>query len=315
MFAICIESSHARGMGHLFRMLTLADALKRRELSFRFLLNSHAPSEEKLAAKGIPYDLVDLTNRTSGWETQAIATYGISVWINDRLDTRAEHARQIKQAGLPLVTFNDRGSGASMSKLHFACLAGFQEGALEGEKVLTSLDYLILNPEIEQYRRERSATSPLLVTLGGTDTYGVTLKVVEFLRQSNTMATVIVGPGFEHLEALHSVTTPQFQIKQNVPSLIHEMGQCNLAVTGGGMTVFEALACGLPCIVVGNEPHEVPIGEQLEKWGVARFAGFYETLGPRCFTETLDVAAMSRRALQQFHAHGVERVIDELISL
>ena len=41
--------------------------------------------------------------------------------------------------------------------------------------------------------------------------------------------------------------------------MAEEMSRHDLAVTGGGMTPFEANAAGLPCIVVANETFEIQV--------------------------------------------------------
>ena len=41
MFAICIEASHSKGMGHLFRMLNFTNYLKKQNEKFVFIINDN----------------------------------------------------------------------------------------------------------------------------------------------------------------------------------------------------------------------------------------------------------------------------------
>ena len=315
MFAICIETSHKKGMGHLFRMLVLADLMKQEGMSFHFFLNAHAPSEEIKKKRGYVFDLVPLEEASSGWEADALGKGDFKFWVDDRLDTDEIHARCIKEAGLGLVTFDDRGAGADMADLHFACMTAFQGALLYGKKVFTDLAFMILNPEIERYKRHRLQAEKVLVTLGGTDTFGVTVKVVEVLKQAGRAATVLVGPGFEHMTELKQVLTPDFELKQYVPSLIEEFSHYDYAITGAGVTVFEALASGLPCVIVANEPHEVPIGKGLAAMGVAVYAGHHSEMDAACVTRIPDVPTLSGVALDKIPSHGAENVLHEIIKL
>ncbi|MBE8233254.1 MAG: glycosyl transferase, partial [Endozoicomonadaceae bacterium] len=157
------------------------------------------------------------------WEKNYIKKYHIEVWINDRLDTDYIHAINVTNTGTKLVTFDDYGTGSKDSDLHIAALPFLGKYTPKGKKVLKGLPYLILNPEILNNRRYRQNCNKYLVTMGGTDTYGVTIKVLNILNNLGKTATVILGPGFQHQVELSKFEgNASFDIKQQVPSLINE---------------------------------------------------------------------------------------------
>lgn len=310
MFVFCIESSHARGMGHLYRSLTLADVLVRTGEDVHFLINAHEASLQILKSRGYEHETVDLTPDAGGWETEAVQRLCASAWINDRLDTTAEHVGRVKAAGLPVVTFDDRGSGAARSDLNVAALVFDPEevARLQGGRVLTGVDHLVLNPDIVRFRRARTQLGSVLVTLGGADTYGATVKVVRLLQEQPWQVTVVLGPAFVHHEALAEVMPSHFEIRHGVASMAQEMARHDLAVTGGGMTPFEANAAGLPCLVVANETFEIPVGQALERMGGCRFAGHHAAIDASAFRLPLDISGMSTRAMDSVGLDGVRRV-------
>lgn len=309
MLALCIESSHARGMGHLFRALNLADGLRERGLPFVFLLNDHEPAVAMVAARGYAYRIVS-PSATWDWEIETVRHLGIRLWIDDRLDTDIRHARAVKSLGLPLITFDDRGPGAELADVNVAALVFDPPGTLPGARVLQGPEFLVLSSEISRFQRVRQAVHSLVVSLGGSDTYGVTVDVVRRLAMSGRSATVVVGPGFAHWDALETVLTPGFEVKRGVPSLIAEFSRHDLAITGGGVTPFEAAASGLPCIVIANEDFEVPVGMALEGLGAARFAGHHAATDWSVLDAPLDIEAMSRAGLERVGLHGRDRVLD-----
>ncbi len=311
MLALCIQSSHARGMGHLFRAMNLADGLRERGLQSIFLLNDHAPALELLSRRGYPYEVVPLDDHSS-WEGDVIERRRLRLWINDRLNTDAYHARQVKALGLPLVTFDDLGEGAGLSDLNVAALIFDSFARLRGRRVLHGPDYLILDPEIAHFKRLRKRVGSLLVSLGGSDTYGVTVHVVRQLAAIGRSATVIVGPGFAHLAALEQELTPDFKLKCGVPSLVAEFSHHDLAITGGGVTPFEAAASGLPCVVIANEDFEVPVGQALAELGVAAFAGHHETVDWRVLSAALPIESMSRCGLERVGLEGRQYVVEAI---
>jgi len=318
MLALCVESSHARGMGHLFRACRLARALAEAGEQVRFYVNDHAPSLEWLRRYGFSFSVAPVDMPDADWEAAAIARDHVRLWIYDKHFTDARATARIKTAGIPLVTFDDRGSGAADADLHVAALAFDPHETLGGRVLLRGEQYLLLDEELARFRRPRAAAGrpgKYIVTLGGADTYGVTPRIMRLLARHRRSATVVVGPAFSHFDALRAVTGGTFEVKQNVPSLAEEFDRHEVAITGGGMTPFEAAACGLPCIVVANEDFEVPVGRALAAFGGAVFAGHHAALDESVFARELPVDEMSRAALQRIDLEGVRRVVEAVRSL
>ena len=307
MFAICLESSHARGMGHLFRMRHLARELRSRNLPFVFFVNDHGPSLQLLQQDELPFEIVDLEH-VEHWAQSAIWRTGARLWINDRLDTNLVQAQAVKQTGIQLTTFDDRGAGASLADLHIAALAFAGDQPLSGRRVAKGHEYLILNPEIALHRRQRLMVERILVSMGGSDTHGATMKAVVLLRRLELTATIVIGPSFEHRAALDAELHRRFEVKINVPSLIEEMSRHDLAVVGGGITAFEAAASGLPAIVIANEDFEIPVARHLASLGVARYAGHHSALDETAFDIPRNVASMSMAGLNKVPLNGIEKV-------
>src|SRR5262245_47533611 len=124
MLLLCLKSSHAMGMGHLFRMINLYGALRQDGTdAIIVLLGEHLPTSDWLKRAGIPFEEVtDQTVAQPGWEAEIALRHEAKVWVNDRLQTDADHAIRVKKLGLRLVTFDDLGSGAARADLHVAAL-------------------------------------------------------------------------------------------------------------------------------------------------------------------------------------------------
>jgi len=315
MFALCIESSHARGMGHFYRALNLAKGLAAAGISYKLYLNDHSASLQILRERGVPHQVVNLDDFSGNWEASLVRQDSITLWLNDRLDTDARHAQKIKAAGVPLVTFDDRGTGAALANLHIAALAFDADERLRGDIVLRGADYLILNPQISNFMRLRKQLSSILVTLGGSDTYGVTVKVVQMLKEMGMTATIVAGPAFMHLDKLDEVLIEGFILKRGVPSMIEEFHRHDLAITGGGITPFEANASGLPCVVIANELFEIPVGKELQRLGGSLFAGHHESLHSPLFAADLHLEQMSQAGMRNIGLQGTQRVVSALMEI
>lgn len=316
MLAICIECSHQRGMGHLFRALNLISVLKQKNKKYVLLVNDDKRGLLVLKEHQIKPVIVDLWDETSNWEAELIKDYQIDVWLNDRLDTSEVTAQHVKACGIPLFTIDDMGEGAAYADGNFASLIFEHTDEIPGKRVYAGNDYLILNPDIISYRRERSEIKKLLVTLGGSDTYGVTLRVIDFLKkwkQENPQihVTILLGPGAEiYTEVKEALKGSDLQLVSYVASLIEYFAQFDLAVTGGGVTAFEAAASGLPCLIIANELHEIQIGRHLEKIGCGVFAGYYKEMDLTKIEKFTALAEMSRCGIERVRLDGAERICE-----
>lgn len=303
-------------MGHLFRMLNFSEYLKNQHETFIFLINDNQKTKKILESKHINFEIVDLDDITSNWESAIIHKYGIEYWLNDRLDTCEQHARNIAKNGTKLITFDDLGSGAKYSHINI-CGLFFNHDTLEGKSVLKGVQYLILNSEIDRVKRERTALQKIIVTLGGSDTYGVTVKVVKLLKQNNIAATIHLGPSFAHEKELAEELNENYSLIRQVPSLITELNRYDLAITGGGVTPFEANASGLPCLIIANELFEIPNGQFLEKIGSSKFLGHHENINESVFEnlQNLDLEHMSKKGMESIHTDAVKQIYKEIKKL
>ena len=316
MFAICIEASHSKGMGHLFRMLNFTNYLKKQNEKFVFIINDNDKTKNILKTNNILFEVVDLNDMQSDWEIKIIENYNISFWTNDRLDTDERHSLKVQNKGVKLITLDDLGSGAKFSDINI-CGLFFKQKNLEGKKILKGVKYLILNPEIDKYKKTRSKIDNILVTLGGSDTYGVTIKVLKLLKNHNIKATIHVGISFAHFDELKRELTPDYKVITYVPSFIEGFSKYDLAITGGGITPFEANASGLPCLVVANEYFEIPNCEFLESLGCSKFIGHHVEIDSSIFSKLnfLNIKSMSSLGMQNISTNAANNIYSHVMSL
>jgi spore coat polysaccharide biosynthesis predicted glycosyltransferase SpsG len=316
MFAICLESSHSKGMGHLFRMLNFAKYLQIKKENFIFLITNNKKTKDILELNELDFEIVDLNNFKDCWELRILDKYKIKYWVNDRLDTEKKHVSNLKNGSYSpkIITFDDLGTGAVLSDIN-VCGLFFNKENIKGKKILKGVDYLILNNEIDLYKRERNIIERVLVTLGGSDTYGVTIKVLKLLKKYNIKATIHIGPSFNHFIELENELTSDYEVITYVPSFIEEFSKYDLAITGGGVTPFESNASGLPCLIIANEIFEIENGEFLDSLGSSKFLGYHENINKELFKNifNLNINKMSRNGLFQFNTKAIEKIYKEII--
>lgn len=312
MYVIGVESSKTRGMGHFFRSLLYASYLQLINEEFVILINQDEKALSILRNKGIPFQVVDYSD-DSDWQTPIIKKYRADVWLQDKFETTIQMAQNIKKNRILLCAIDEFGPGAELCDIHFAGMIYLTGHTVKGNKIYKGSEYVVLNPEIEKYRRIRTGISNAVISLGGSDPYGVTVEVVRQLCGTNLSVEVVIGPDFDYREELEAANTKHYPILQNVPSLIEEFSKFDFAITGGGVTCCEANSCGLPCIIIANAPHEMHTGIFMQGKGGAIYAGSYEgwdreVIKSICSMDASSVEKMSRAGMDNFDTKAIERI-------
>lgn len=311
MYVICVESSNSRGMGHLFRALLYVDYLKTNHIKYLFLVNNDEKSLQILTRRGIEYLLVDFNDIQSNWEAKIIREYQVDVWINDKFDTSMEMGKHISQTGILFCMIDDIGNADIYADIHFAGMIYPTKKKLNGKQIYCGIDYIILNPIIEKYRRQRKELNRIVVSMGGSDPHDVTLDVTKELLKYQYNVDIVIGPNFKQKEALLKLSHDRFQIFQNVPSLMEKFHDYDLAITGGGVTCCEANAAGLPCIIIANALHEENTGKYIESLGGALYIGNFGIWNRNILLSLpdLNLAEMSQNGMRNFRLDTVPRIM------
>jgi spore coat polysaccharide biosynthesis predicted glycosyltransferase SpsG len=182
-----------------------------------------------------------------------------------------------------------------------------------GSKALCGKEYILFGREIKNARRIRTTIKSIVVSMGGSDTHGLTVHVVRELKKMGIGATVVLGPLASAQGELQAEIDARFCVKRAVPSLAEEFLLHDLAITNGGLTPFQANAAGLPCIVVATEPHEVTMGKYLDGLGASVFAGFREKVDiPLTLGKITSIEQMSKKGINTFDFDAAERIYKEI---
>lgn len=316
MIALAIESSNLRGMGHLFRSLLYVDYLKTHSIPYCYFINSDAASEKILEENNINYYIVDYADTKSNWEAKLIREYNIQKWFNDKYETSETMGRHIKETKTEFYTIDDVGQGEYYADISFCGMLFPSKKQFLCKRVFKGVEYVILNPEIEKYKRKRTELHKIIVTLGGSDTYGATVEVIEEMKKYDMNTDILIGPNFLFQDRLNEVNKGKFRILQYLPSLIKSFEEYDFAITGGGGTCCEAMASGLPCLVIANEPHEENTGRFYEEKGGCIYAGKCGEWNRDRIKSIfqLDISKMSEKGMEIFDTNAVNRIFEIIFS-
>lgn len=255
------DASPEIGLGHVVRCTALADelhevhhcriafAMRDGPLGFERVRQSGYPVYTP--ARGGPFDY-------SQWLREAIRATGARVLVLDvRDDLLREPVERVREQGILVVTLDD------LSERRLAADLAFYPPVPQVNRLdwsdfqgcrYAGWEWVVLRQEFARPPARASGRPPLvLITMGGSDPAGFTLKAVEALNQveMDFQTVAVLGPGFVHdglLQSLLATTRRPIEIRRNVDGMASLMARADLAVASFGVTAYELAAVGVPAI-------------------------------------------------------------------
>ncbi len=234
-----------RGFGHLVRCHSLARALDVVPVVSLRATAATARSARRLGCRLVP-----------GGAGQAIAESGCQVLVVDDPSSGPAETwiRAGRRAGRSVVTVHDLGIG---------CLEGdlVVDGSVIRKPVLRAAygqvvsgpAYAVLDPGLMAWRRRGEAPVgriQVLIALGGGTNSTLAAAIADALIAADAQVHVRIAGGFSVAGAGQIRVRPRVCWLGRVPGLGRELARADVAVVGGGVTLYEACAVGVPAVAV-----------------------------------------------------------------
>ncbi len=275
---ILCSGDHSRGMGHVYRMGILAEALSSlMECQVSFLVDPQtiiAPLSRGRLPEVHIISSDDLKSRRRVLfrldpHLIIVDEYGVSE--KDLAMYRVGNSRMIVLDSLTV-------SSDVADHVINAIVGGLvnREWSSGGRtRYYAGPKYMILHPDYRRLRPTRLPRASRRVTtvgvaMGGADALNLTGKIGGWLAGAGLCTQVLLVKG--HGSQIHDlkVTHPERLVQiDRADSLAGFFIQCDLAVTGAGITLYEAACMGVPSIAVPQAPHEIETATRFERYGSA----------------------------------------------
>lgn len=335
-----VDSGSKIGLGHLHRCLALAEVLRRLGAGCLFLTSGEPPVQSRVTVSG--FEALSLNEADLGGpgdlslvlKTARDRNQGIVVVDSYHVD--AAYLSELREAGRFVVAIDD------LALFSFPC-----QLVVSGSVYAKDLPYrsssgdtrFLLGPEYAPLRPEfwgvpprkvRPAGQSLLVTLGGADKHDLMPKLLGLLADlpGDFTITAIVGPFFKNLAETEEIVKGSQRLVRLIPapeSLRDLMLAADVAISGGGWTLYELAATGTPTITLvlaDNQRYNV---QSMEKQGVVVSGAVMPEQGvvnerlPKTARWLLDNydkrCEMSRLAQALVDGKGAQRVAQEVLAL
>ncbi|MBF0557349.1 MAG: hypothetical protein HQL08_01060 [Nitrospirae bacterium] len=322
---ICIKTkgNHKQGMGDVMGSIAIAEEFRTRGLLSSFIVDNDAEALSAVQRAGFYAKAVSHNFEASAWD----AGYFDIVIVN-QLNTPSEQLSVIKKHCSHLVTIDDTGEASRrFADLRINPLY-YDEGAYN------DVEYIPLHPVFQRAHagsgKIRAGIGHVLVTLGGSDTYGLTPQILDALSgcPPEIEIAAIIGPAFKHdreLDAVLSVTGRKFDAllrSVDIETMCKWIQWADLAICAAGNTLFEMACCGTPAVVVCGEPFEEETAYRLEKMGFGKVVPFNTRLDIsrlQAFINEFSDSAVRERHSQTgkrlIDGMGIMRIVDKALGL
>ena len=178
----------------------------------------------------------------------------------------------------------------------------------------------------EPVEREPHDTPKVLVTMGGSDPAGMTLKAVAALDglAEDFDTVVILGAAFSHDDALQEIlagTRRRFDIRRNVADMRGLMVRADLAVASFGVTAYELAAMGVPTVYLCLTSDHAESASALVDAGMAVSLGVHENVSTEDLAESVRSLLtdpdrrerMSQSARKKVDGRGAQNIAREIV--
>ena len=342
------DGSQHLGIGHIRRCTAFARGLEEVDIMSVFVAKDYDQKTNELIQRyGYKVETIPRTcnfGEDSSLTLKFAREHNASLVVTDlcNVDTLgqlAEYRRclqELKNAVKFLITIDDLNAILFPSDIVINPNCGAEMMPYDFNqytKYLLGPEYFIFHQEFREAakanRKIRKYARNILVTMGGSDLLNLTPRVTKAVSKLEEVTDlnlcIVLGPGYpdsmkREIENNLKDSSITYRLMQGTDNMAELMLWSDLAITGGGLTKYEAAVTGTPSIIISQVAHQAELAKEFEKEGTALNLG----LGTEVSEENIARAAgnllrdytlrieMSKRGKGLVDGKGVERIISSI---
>ena len=313
-----VDGSQELGLGHIFRCMALADNLEGCEMFFWVKEN---PSVEAILKQNNVTYLSQNINVQQEIDLLAaeVKKKQIDAIIADLLVYPDGYLEQLKQTSVKIITFHEfkKSFNCSDIAINYNTFSGFDDYEnIASMSTCFGPSYIIIRDGIRSVKPVELSkeVKTILISMGGSDPGGITLKVAKALEDLSSKVKIIIhaGPAFKFQTALSNVFgkgSDAITVKANVPELGTLMIDADVAVASGGNTMYELCYLGIPSIIISQNMHQYEFAEELNKKGAVKSLGLSKDIGKNAIKKIVEKVCNSYEERTMI-AENAKKIID-----
>jgi len=319
----CTEASEKIGFGHFMECLGIATKLSDNKIKISFLINDNRSAVRFLSKLCLPYQVYSDFSEID----PLLKMNNFSKCITNLRSIPFDLMKKIKQQRIKSIIIDELGNKPIIADvlINGAVVEKWYKYFYPEKKPKTYFGpkYMALGERFLKYHnKEKKITGTFLVSMGGVDRSGTTLKLVKALKIfSEIKKKIVIGPGFYHKKELHEIETKldkSFELLYDVNGLSDLIYESDIVFSAGGNTLHEASCIGTPAIVLWEDRHEEEQAEWFAKKGAAINLGSGIDIKEEKVIETTDTLLktpirwrkMSGKGKELIDGKGTERIVN-----
>lgn len=341
MYYIRADANEKIGTGHVMRCLSIAGEFCKHGEEVTFII---ADDRSRNIIEEYNYSTIclnsDWNNLDLEVETliQIIKLHKIEVLLIDSYFVTERYLRALKQY-TRLVYLDDLNTfiypvdvliNYNIYATDFNYKKNYQNAGVETAFIL-GCSYAPLRDEFSCVRRTTNEkVSRILITSGGTDNYGIMNEILYTLVRKPWFQSVeyeIIMGRFHSDALLNSWNSyPNVHLLMNITNMSKYMSACDIAVTAGGITVYELCACGIPSILYTQADNQLEIAKSMSEKGLTPWVGDIRTDKTKCVEQIIQhmenyrtnrkLREQTSKAMQsEIDGRGCSRLVRRLLEM
>ncbi len=256
------------GMGHVMRQLTLARALAALDVrvTFRTLVGTAGFDRIRQSTFSFQGDMDELAarNMTNPFRLYSALIIDIEHGPDEELLRSARpYFKTIVNVGG--VGWAQKDPAALDTLVDLQIYQGELFDYPTASRKLNGPRYLIIDPAFADCEPDLKS-GPIVISMGGSDPHGLTRPAYDAL--TGYSRRVIIGPATQAEPPAASIVSP--------PSLVPYLNGARLFVGQTGMTAYEAMAAGVPCLLIDLSIDHSRTSKELERRGAVWNLGMWD---------------------------------------
>jgi UDP-2,4-diacetamido-2,4,6-trideoxy-beta-L-altropyranose hydrolase len=326
---IRVDADSKIGSGHVMRCLALAQACKDAEGKATLVSANMLPNlVDRIRAEGIDFHYLNVAPGTKGdahLTSQLVQSFSADWAVIDGYHFSSTYQQELKKEGTCTLVLDDDGRAA-----HYFADVVLNQNLHASKRLYTRREpytklllgsrYVLLRREflgVKRRRIIRKTVKRVLVTLGGGDAGNRTTTVVRALRslkeRSDLEIKIVMAACSPHVEPVEKLCHDIFGSRSTVETGVRDMASlmewADVAISAGGITVWELASMGVPAIVGTIAPVEELLVNGLRKRGLFLPVGPFARLTERRLMQALS-SYMSSYSLRKHMSETGQRLVD-----
>jgi UDP-2,4-diacetamido-2,4,6-trideoxy-beta-L-altropyranose hydrolase len=267
-----VDAGNKIGMGHLIESLSLAESFRKRRCNVIFLTKNNPVAVGIIRKNKYPVEVLP-EKITEAKEITSISSFlkksGIDMLVCDLYGDNTEYFKKIDKISKFSVIILDNGEHKKVAGKVIVNFSILQDGDFykrisnENNRYLTGPKYMLLprkaSEDWKKKKRILENCKTIFVNQGGSDPFGLTLKIVKALEllELKQKVIVVVGPAVlekqvSELKKIRKNLKNNYQFEWGIPpGKMHGlMAKSDISITAAGNTLYELALLGVPSITI-----------------------------------------------------------------